>query len=277
LFPKGTVTPNDVKQLINEAWDSTIKGLENILSYRPFEEEASSTVDLNELKNLIASLEEKTKRISYLLVQAQKDPTKTAEYFLEATQLGCEMFRQVLDNPVFLDGIKWLPWARSQHEVEFIKMIEDFSGKLQDFVQKELDVLIRYNVSVPDTLLKEGLTVLENIRQGENAPRTPIKKSLEILRDETCKLYVTLDENTPDERKRKLVIRVLIEAVMAGSACIVAIVNVIAEQDGTLTLAEAALSGHIAAAIIGATATNVMNFTPTLAGYARRLDKTFDQ
>ncbi|MCL4295161.1 MAG: hypothetical protein KJ077_05515 [Anaerolineae bacterium] len=143
--------------------------------------------------------------------------------------------------------------------------MQSFSGELQRFTQKERDLLIKHNVPVPNILIKEGLPALENIKQGKDAPHTLIKKSLEILRDETCKLQATLEKETPEAKKRELVKKVLVKTVIAGSACVVAIVNVMAEQDGTLTPAEATLSGHIAAGIIGAAATDVMNFMASLA------------
>jgi hypothetical protein len=97
----------------------------------------------------MASLEEKTERIDQLIEQAPKDPTKVMKNYLEAAKLSCEMFQEVSNSQVFGDGIKRLAWARSQHEAEFIQLMQNFSGELKNFIQKEQDLLKKHNVPIP--------------------------------------------------------------------------------------------------------------------------------
>lgn len=191
---------------------------------------------------------------------------KMTEDYLEATRLSCEMFEQISSNEAFSIGLQRLALARNQHEAEFIKLMQNVSGELKNFIQKERDFLIEQNVPMGDSILGDGLEALEYIKQGKDAPYAPIKESLKILSEKTCELSVTMDKSVSDSKKREQVKKVLVKAIMAGSGCVVAIVNVMAEHDGTFTPVEATLSGHIAAGIIGAAAADVVNFMVSLAG-----------
>lgn len=122
LLPKTAMIFDQAKQLIKDVLQPGMEQLRNILYHRPFGEKREKvpvTVDLIELQKLKARLEEKTRRVGKLLLQSQEDPTKPIGNYLEAAQLGCEMFQRVLDSKSFTVGLGRLAWARDEQEREF--------------------------------------------------------------------------------------------------------------------------------------------------------------
>lgn len=252
-FPENTLSLTQVKQVIDEAWQSAIIGVKNIASWRPFEEEPAipihNSMDLDTLKT---GLTTDIEQINTLLEEAQKGPKNELTNYRKASALTCKMLQQTLDNGNFRKAVRQLAKARIENEGEFSRVATSLD-LLDRFFQKELELLKEQGVPMAEILVNEGRKALADVRAG-NAPPTKIYEAIQKLADAACGLEDELGEQIT-EANRERAKKVIKKAALGVGAVTVAIVNVQAEA--TLTAPLAALSGHMAAGIIGAAAADL--------------------
>ncbi len=164
------------------------------------------------------------------------------------------MLQQIVHNENFRNAVRRLAKARSENEEEFVKIAASLD-LLDEFFQRGYELLKEYGVPMAETLINEGRKALADVRAG-NAPHTKIYESLARLGKAACGLEHNLREQTTKVNQERTK-EILKKIVLSGGAVAMAITNVQAETNGTLPSPLSALSGHIAAGIIGAAATEV--------------------
>jgi hypothetical protein len=249
-FPEGVLSRDRARQLVDGAVQSTIKMIGSVLTWRPLDAEAPETkINSIPLENLKLGLTAGVNKVNYLLEQATQEPDKARKNYLQAATLSSKMLQQILGNEDFRKSIRGLAQARKNQESQIAETIISLE-QLEAFFEKEYALLIENNVPMADILINEGRKAIVDVQMGK-APATKIYEAIERLRIKTS----TLQEELTSQINRERTVRILKKAALGIGASAVAIVNIQAEA--TLTLPLATLSGHMAAGIIGAAASDV--------------------
>ncbi len=174
------------------------------------------------------------------------DPNKNP---IEVAKLSCEMLATVRGNEQFHRGLKDLARGREKDKKEFLEILHNVE-KLEDFLEQEMKLLIKYGVSNAEKYIEEGREALKRVKLGEKYASGPVMASIDDLRKEACKLSNRLEAEKQEQRKQTLK-----KIVVGVGGVVVATINVQAAQE--LGPTTATLSGHMGAAIIGAAAGEV--------------------
>jgi hypothetical protein len=236
--------------------------ISNVLSWRPLSEgkEQPANVKYNtvNLETLTDGLTKGVNRLEKLLAKTRNDHTNATKYYLEAAGLACEMLKTVLGNDGFRKSIRKLAQVRNANEDEFVKVATNFQ-ELGQFFETELELLNRCRIFRANEYVKVGHKALIDVLNGD-ARYTDIYIATDDLRKAACQLHGDLEKQTEEEKQKNLerIDKILMKVVAGTGGVLVAMVNV--KFTNELGAPLAALSGHVASAIMGAAAAEAWGF-----------------
>ena len=119
-----------------------------------------------DLEFLTKKLNEGVRKLNSYLNLAMQDIENSTNYYLKAAKLACDMLETVLYNEPFRASVRRLARFQNEYEDELIKTI---LKDLDDFFQKEFELLHYHQMPNADLILERGRENLSNIIEGKGS------------------------------------------------------------------------------------------------------------
>jgi hypothetical protein len=211
---------------------------------------------------------ENVNQIHSLTVQAKVHPDRQSEKLLEATAIGCETLKRLVEDRSFSRTVEELSSARSyrvgsgadqfrQHDTDEFRKLVEREESFEEFLRIEYDILVKSGLfaDIAAELIQESRGALKSVRERAR-PASEVVDAARRLRDQACQISDELIKQAQEDRtweRFKDRIKKIIKGI-GGLAVIgvnaAAFISTAATPAAPATLAMGAVSGAIGGEIL---------------------------
>ncbi len=155
---------------------------------------------------------ENVNQIHNLTVQAKVHPDQQGERLLEATVIGCETLKRLVQDQSFSRTVQELSSARSyrvgsgerqfrQHDTDEFRKLVEREESFEEFLKIEYEILVKGGL-FPDVvaeLIQESRRALKSVRERAR-PASEVLDAARRLRDQACQMSDELIKQAQEDR-----------------------------------------------------------------------------